>query len=501
MIDVDNQIDTTTGTVKVRAQFDNADNALFPNQFVNAQLLVNTLHERRQVPTAAIQRGAPGTFVYVINRRQHGVGAAGQARPDRRRRWPRSISGLSAGDRVVIDGTDRLRDGAKVTIPARAARRRRPSRRCGRAARSARRQNRSAQRRQVAPSRGERRPQCRGWARADCVQDASRGSERCDERLRALHPAAGRHHAADGGDPAGRHRRLPLPAALGAARGRLSDHPGADLLSRRQPGGDDLVGHRAARAAVRPDAGPQPDVVGQLGRRLGHHAAVQPRSQPRHRRAGGAGGDQRRRQSAAGRPAGAADLRQGQSGRRADPDARADLEDAAADRRCEDLADTRLAQKISQLPRRRAGQHQRRPAAGGAHPGQSAGARRLRAQHRRSAHHARQRQRQHAEGQFRRAGAGLHDQRQRPDRRAPHDYANLVIAYRNGAPVRLSRRRQRRQRRREHQARRLGEHHAGDHPQRPAPAGRQRHRRSSTASRRCCRSCRRRCRRRSMSPC
>ena len=64
---LDSQIDTTTGTVKVRAQFDNADNALFPNQFVNAQLLVKTLHNVVTVPTAAIQRGAPGTYVYVVN--------------------------------------------------------------------------------------------------------------------------------------------------------------------------------------------------------------------------------------------------------------------------------------------------------------------------------------------------------------------------------------------------------------------------------------------------
>ena len=81
------------------------------------------------------------------------------------------------------------------------------------------------------------------------------------------------------------------------------------------------------------DAEPEPDDLDQLGRRLGDHPAVRPRSQPRRRRAGGAGGDQRRRQPAAVRPAGAADLRQGQSGRRADPDAGAHLEDAAADRR------------------------------------------------------------------------------------------------------------------------------------------------------------------------
>ena len=67
VIALDSQIDTTTGTVKVRAQFDNPDYALFPNQFVNAQLLVKTLHDVVVVPTAAVQRGAPGTYVYVIN--------------------------------------------------------------------------------------------------------------------------------------------------------------------------------------------------------------------------------------------------------------------------------------------------------------------------------------------------------------------------------------------------------------------------------------------------
>jgi membrane fusion protein, multidrug efflux system len=63
---LDNEIDTTTGTVKLRAEFGNSDDKLFPNQFVNAQLLIKSLHGVVTVPTAAIQRGAPGTYVYVI---------------------------------------------------------------------------------------------------------------------------------------------------------------------------------------------------------------------------------------------------------------------------------------------------------------------------------------------------------------------------------------------------------------------------------------------------
>jgi membrane fusion protein, multidrug efflux system len=114
---VDNQIDTTTGTVKVRAQFDNSDNALFPNQFVNARLLVKTLKDVVTVPTSAIQRGSPGTYVYVVNSnstvsvRQIKTGVVDGDLTEVK-------SGLTAGERVVIDGTDRLRDGLRVSVAA-----------------------------------------------------------------------------------------------------------------------------------------------------------------------------------------------------------------------------------------------------------------------------------------------------------------------------------------------------------------------------------------------
>jgi membrane fusion protein, multidrug efflux system len=116
---VDSQIDITTGTVKVRAQFDNADNALFPSQFVNARLLVKTLQNVATVPTSAIQRGAPGTYVYVINSdstvsvRQIKTGVVDGDLTE-------VNSGLTPGERVVVDGTDRLRDGLRVTVAAEA---------------------------------------------------------------------------------------------------------------------------------------------------------------------------------------------------------------------------------------------------------------------------------------------------------------------------------------------------------------------------------------------
>jgi membrane fusion protein, multidrug efflux system len=114
---VDNQIDTTTGTVKIRAQFDNADNALFPNQFVNARLLIKTLANAVTAPTSAVLRGSPGAFVYVINAdstvsvRQVTTSAIDG-------NVTAVTSGLSPGERVVVDGTDRLRDGLKVSVAA-----------------------------------------------------------------------------------------------------------------------------------------------------------------------------------------------------------------------------------------------------------------------------------------------------------------------------------------------------------------------------------------------
>jgi multidrug efflux system membrane fusion protein len=112
---VDSQIDTTTGTVKMRAQFDNKDGVLFPNQFVNVQVLVDTLHDTTVIPTAAVQRGAPGTFVYVVN-------------PDNTVKvTPIKIgpvqgestsvtSGISTGTQVVVDGADKLKDNAKIAL-------------------------------------------------------------------------------------------------------------------------------------------------------------------------------------------------------------------------------------------------------------------------------------------------------------------------------------------------------------------------------------------------
>jgi len=116
LVAVDTQIDTTTGTVKLRAQFANADNALFPNQFVNARLLVDTHAKVLTVPNAALQTGAPGTFVYVV--KSDSTVAVQVVKTGAATATVTEITtGLTAGERVVIDGADRLRDGSHVIIP------------------------------------------------------------------------------------------------------------------------------------------------------------------------------------------------------------------------------------------------------------------------------------------------------------------------------------------------------------------------------------------------
>ena len=112
---VDNQIDTSTGTVKLRATFDNSEQILFPNQFVNILLLLETLQQASLVPVAAIQRGAPGTFVYLVKPDETVAAQPVKLGPGDTQRIV-VTEGVKAGDRIVTDGADRLKDGAKVRL-------------------------------------------------------------------------------------------------------------------------------------------------------------------------------------------------------------------------------------------------------------------------------------------------------------------------------------------------------------------------------------------------
>ena len=112
LLTIDNQIDTTTGTVKLKAEFPNEDGALFPNQFVNARLLVSTERNATLVPTVAIQRGAQGPFVYLIETNQTvsmkpvtvGVTEGDMS----------SVEGIEPGEMVAADNFNRLQEGSKV---------------------------------------------------------------------------------------------------------------------------------------------------------------------------------------------------------------------------------------------------------------------------------------------------------------------------------------------------------------------------------------------------
>ncbi|HXU37829.1 MAG TPA: MdtA/MuxA family multidrug efflux RND transporter periplasmic adaptor subunit, partial [Blastocatellia bacterium] len=114
---IDNQIDQTTGTSRLKAVFDNKDNTMFPNQFVNIRLLVEMKKDKILIPTVAIQRGPQGTFVYVVKPDQTvdvrqitvGIIEGTEASIDQ---------GLSDGEQVVVDGVDKLRAGSKVRTGA-----------------------------------------------------------------------------------------------------------------------------------------------------------------------------------------------------------------------------------------------------------------------------------------------------------------------------------------------------------------------------------------------
>ena len=112
---LDNAIDTTTDTVKLKAYLPNQDEHLFPNQAVNVSLLVDTLHDALALPTAALSRGAQGSFVYSVDRNQtvHSVPVQVLATDGD---WVAIAGDLHPGQRVVIDGVDRLRDDAKVEV-------------------------------------------------------------------------------------------------------------------------------------------------------------------------------------------------------------------------------------------------------------------------------------------------------------------------------------------------------------------------------------------------
>jgi multidrug efflux system membrane fusion protein len=118
LLTLDNLIDTTTGTVRARASFDNKDTSLFPNQFVNVRLLVDTLHGATLIPASAIQHNGQADFVYVLEDNtahmrsiKSGVTDAGQT----------AVTGINPGDVLANSSFDKLQDNAKVVVAGKPA--------------------------------------------------------------------------------------------------------------------------------------------------------------------------------------------------------------------------------------------------------------------------------------------------------------------------------------------------------------------------------------------
>jgi multidrug efflux system membrane fusion protein len=229
---LDNQIDTTTGTLKLKATFANDDESLFPNQFVNARLLVDTLHDTTLVPNTVIQRNAQGAFVYLLKPGQ--TVAMQQITVGTTDGNVSAVEGIEPGAVVGADNFTRLTDGAKVTI----------------------------------------RPAAGG------TKQVERRKKVRSEPFAAIHFAARGDLAADDRRLADGHCGLQTTARFGAAASGLSDHPGSHVLSRRKPRRHRLGHHRAAGAAIWATAWFEPDDFDQLGRQFNHHPAVL--AQPEH---------------------------------------------------------------------------------------------------------------------------------------------------------------------------------------------------------------------------
>jgi multidrug efflux system membrane fusion protein len=115
LLTVDNQIDPSTGTVKLKAQFPNEDNSLFPNQFVNARMLLDIIRDATVIPSAAIQRGTQGTFVYVVKTDNTVTVRPIKLGPTQGEHVAVD-TGITPGEMVVVDGADKLREGAKAEL-------------------------------------------------------------------------------------------------------------------------------------------------------------------------------------------------------------------------------------------------------------------------------------------------------------------------------------------------------------------------------------------------
>ena len=363
---INNQVDTTSGTIRLKAVFDNKNHALWPGQSVSTRLLVTTLKDATVIPDDAVQHGVDGLYAFAVSAdnkaelRKISVSTSidGRSVVDK---------GLSPGERVIVAGQYKVLPGSPVAMAA------------------------------ASSDAGVRQG----------------GSAMKRKHFIAVHPLSDRNLIADGGHPVRRPRRLSPAAGGAAAAGRFPDHPGLCLLAGRQPRNHGLVGGTAAGAATGANPRRRADDVDQFARHVGGHDPIRPQPQHRRRRERRAGRDQCRRRPVAEEPPLAADLSQGQSGRFTDPAVVGDLGHAAAHHR--QRRRRRPAGAADQPDFRRRPGHDRRPAeAGDARPDRSRQAGGEGPVARRRPRPDRDHHRRQPEGQHRRRDPQLHHLRQRP---------------------------------------------------------------------------------------
>ena len=252
---VDNQVDQTTGTVKLKAEFPNSNTQLWPGQFVNVRMLVDTLKQVVVVPTAAVQRGPIGIFVYVVDA-DNTVAVRPVAVSQQDETQAVIARGVQVGERVVTTGFARLTAGAKVVVtnaedvPAVSATADSPAAGVAKTANQAA-VNKAANRREDAPT-----------------LPLARRNERFD----TIHPAADRDLAARCRRHAGWLAGLFFAAGRLAAAGRLPHDSGDHAASGREPGHHGGAGDRAARTPVRANSGALDHDLVEFVRHLADHA-------------------------------------------------------------------------------------------------------------------------------------------------------------------------------------------------------------------------------------
>ena len=296
----DSQIDVTTGTIKMRATFDNPNGVLFPQQFVNVRLLVDTMTGATLAPNAAIQLGASGNFVYLLNDDSTVSKRDVTTGPNDGKRTV-IASGLRPSDKVVIDGVDRLRDGAKVKVvdnppPPEAAAA------AGQAQPDGARQAADAARpgdaehhrhRRDPPSGGDGSPAPAPLQAAKRRRPARRRRAPRNE-IAALRGGAVNPSRIFIDRPVATSLLMIAILLVGIVAFRflpLSALPEVDYptiqVQTFYPGASPEVMTSAVTAplgaAIRPDGEPEPNDVAKLRRLVGHHLAVRPRHRPRYR--------------------------------------------------------------------------------------------------------------------------------------------------------------------------------------------------------------------------